>query len=108
MASININGNIIAGRSINISNGRILVDGKDLTPDSKNITISVDGNIGTLEVDSCQKVDIKGNVEGDVKTVSGDIRCYNVGGNVSAVSGDIKANRIQGNCSTVSGDIENG
>ena len=105
MTQVNINGNIVSGRNIVITNGRVIVDGNDLTPDSKNISIFVVGDLGSLEVDSCSKVDIKGNVDGDVRTVSGDIRCYNVNGDVSSVSGDIRSSKILGNCKSVSGDI---
>ena len=35
-------------------------------------------------------VEIHGDVNGDVKTMSGDVDCGNVAGDVSSMSGDIK------------------
>ena len=51
---------------------------------------------------------MKGNVN-TINTVSGDIEISgNIGGDVKSVSGDIKAKTISGNCKTTSGDITGG
>lgn len=107
-AMITINGQTFYGDNVSIRNGKITVDGKDHTPaDSKTISISVQGDLKDLSVDSCSKVDIKGNVT-NAKTISGDIDISgDVAGSVSAVSGDIKCGNINGSVSTVSGDIKN-
>jgi hypothetical protein len=107
MATIRINNANYSGHSVTISNGRVLIDGKDLTPDSKNINIEVIGDVNEIQVDSCNELVVKGNVLGNVSSTSGDIRCGNVAGNANSVSGDIKANRIFGKASSVSGDISN-
>jgi hypothetical protein len=111
----------IAGRNIVINNGKIIIDGVDVTPDSKQITIQITGNVDLLDVDVCEKItiagevgDIKtgagdiecGNVKNDVSTASGDVKCNDVTGNVNTMSGDVKAKNISGKVSTMSGDIE--
>lgn len=118
---ININGKSYSGRNVTIINGKVVVDGVDLTPEGKTINITVDANIDKLDVDMCDKVIVNGNVNelttasgdvdckdvtGCVKTVSGDIECGNVGGDVSTTSGDVKAENITGNVKTLSGDIK--
>jgi hypothetical protein len=109
MGTIRINNNSYVGNSITITNGKVIIDGKDVTPESKNITISVEGNVDNLNVDACDKVTVSGNatkvktmsgdveihgyVTGDVKTMSGDVDCGNIGGSVSTMSGDVKHKR---------------
>lgn len=109
MSTIRINNNSYVGNSITITNGKVIIDGKDVTPESKAITISVEGNIDNLNVDACDKVTVSGNatkvktmsgdveihgdVSGDVKTMSGDVDCGNIGGSVSTMSGDVKHKR---------------
>ncbi len=119
-ATITINGLNYNGKSVSISNGVISIDGRKLSINDKTINISVVGDIQQLQVDSCQKVDVSGNVKnletvsgnvrcgnvaGDVETTSGDIKCGDVGGNIETVSGDVEASTINGKVSTLSGDI---
>lgn len=118
---MNINNNGYVGRSIIINNGKVIIDGKDVTPDSKTITIEIVGDIDNLSVDSCQTVKVQGDVNSlrttsgdiecgdvktDIKTTSGDIECKNIGGSVTTVSGDVKAENISGSVKTMSGDIK--
>ena len=52
MATISVNGvTYSGGRSVTITNGRVIVDGKDLTPDAKDIHIEVSGNVKTMSGD---------------------------------------------------------
>lgn len=108
MNRVTINGVTYAftGASVSIQNGKIIVDGQDLTPDSKQIDIAIEGNVTKVEVGACQTmrilgdvgsvstqsgdVDVSGNVLGSIQTMSGDVECKNVGGSVSSVSGKIK------------------
>ena len=108
---IRINNVDYNGKSITITNGKVIIDGVDQTPDSKEINILVDGNIDRLNVDNCDMLVVKGDcdhvktssgdveVEGDVtnsiNTMSGDVHCGNVGGSVRTMSGDIKHIRYQ-------------
>lgn len=105
MSTIIINGNTYSGNSIVVKNGKVLIDGKDETPDTKEINISVDGNIEELKVDSCNtvtingnanivssvsgKINVTGNVLGEIQTISGKVNCGNVSGSISSVSGKI-------------------
>lgn len=121
---IRINNNDYVGRSISISGNKIMVDGKDIIGDhrdSKVITINVTGDLDSLDVDYCDKIEINGNVSkartgsGDIncgnitngaQTGSGDIECESISGDVQTGSGDVKATTITGSVRTGSGDIK--
>ena len=106
MNTITINGNTYSGNNIVVTNGKVIVNGKDVTPDSKEINISVQGDIDELKVDSCNKVSVTGNVK-SVSTKSGDIDIAgNVEGSVQTMSGDVDCGNINGAISTMSGDIK--
>jgi hypothetical protein len=106
MSTVVINNNTYSGNNIVISKGKVIIDGKDVTPDSKEININIQGDINELKVDACDKlsvtgnvknvstksgdIDITGNVEGSIQTMSGDVDCGNVGGSISTMSGDVK------------------
>lgn len=123
MGQITINNNGYVGESISIINGKVFVDGKDMTPDSKEITITVEGDVNTLKVDYCKSLSIKGSVNnamassgniditGDVKesvsTSSGNIHCGNVGTSVRTSSGSVMCGDVTGSVMTTSGDIKN-
>ncbi len=101
-SSVRINGlNIVAGRNIVIKDGRVLVDGKEVTvEDQKKITIEVTGNVDSISVDSCDWVTVSGSVR-DVKSEQGNI---NIGGDVT---GTVKTE--QGSIAVggaVGGDVE--
>lgn len=112
-----------SGRSILISNGKVMIDGKDVTPNEKIINISVTGNIENLSVDSAERVEvsgdvsslktmsgdisIKGNVKGNINNTSGDLEIGgSVGGDIKLTSGDIKCGDVGGSIKTMSGDIK--
>lgn len=107
-STIVINGvTITGGRNITIRNGKVIVDGKDVTPNAKEINISVNGSIDRLEADACQKISITGDV-GNVKTQSGDVDVNgDIKGSVQTMSGDVDCGGpIGGSVSTMSGDIK--
>lgn len=122
MSSFKINGLNITGNNVTVKNGNIIIDGKDVTPDAKLINIEVSGDVGELIVDTCEKINITGNaqkiktasgdveiggdVNGDVESMSGDINCENVEGDVHTSSGDIDCGDISGSVSSMSGDIK--
>lgn len=110
MNHIVINGfSVKGGSNICISNGRVIVDGLDVTPDAKtknqNITIVVHGNVDHLEASNAYSIDIKGAVHGNVETVSGDVQCGDIQGSVRTVSGDVRSGTVGGSVETLSGDI---
>jgi hypothetical protein len=105
---IRINNSDYVGRSITISGNKIIIDGKDVTSDhkdSKTITISVTGNLESLDVDYCDKIEINGNVN-KAKTGSGDINCSNINNGAQTGSGDIECEIINGDVQTGSGDVK--
>jgi hypothetical protein len=104
---ITINGKTYQGNNLQITGNRVYIDGKpvDQEEDEKTINISVDGDIQTLKVDSCNQIDVtgncksvnstngniqvKGNIEGDVVNKNGNIVCRNVSGSVTTKNGNI-------------------
>jgi hypothetical protein len=106
MANVSVNGISVVGGSIVIRNGQIIVDGKDVTPDAKVITINVQGDVEKLDVGACSTIDITGNA-GAVRAQAGDITVGgNVGGDVSSQAGDIDVTgTVSGNVHTQAGDI---
>jgi hypothetical protein len=118
---ITINGKNIFGKNINISNGKVIINGVDMTPDSKEITINVMGDIDTLDVDYAKEIKVNGNINkantgsaditcvnitGGARTGSGDVECETINGDVQTGSGDVKSNTITGSVKTGSGDIK--
>ena len=103
--SININGKSYAGRNIVISNGKVIIDGKDQTPEGKEINISVDGNVNRLEVDYADRIDIKGDVAiADCK--NGNLSCRDIVGDAETKNGNIVCSgKIEGNATTKNGNI---
>jgi len=106
MSKITINGNTYSGNNVVVSNGKVVIDGKDFTPDSKNINISIEGDIDKLNVDSYDKISINGNV-GNIKTQSGDVDISGeVSGDIQTMSGDVDCGNVGGSISTMSGDVK--
>lgn len=97
----------MSGKNITILSKKIIVDGKDVTPDTKEINIEIHGDIDRLNVDTCNKLLVIGNVA-SLTTVSGDVEVSGaIYGPVETVSGDVKCGgAIGGSVSTVSGDIK--
>lgn len=107
MNTITINGATIHAKgNISISNGKVVVDGKDVTPDSKKITIIINGDNSQINADACERIEVRGNC-GAIKTMSGDVEVSgSVDGDVKTMSGDVKCENISGSVSTMSGDIK--
>lgn len=95
----NIGGNVV------ISNGKIIIDGKDVTPDSVDIKIEIKGNVDKLKVDACNFI----KVIGDVNNISSHNGNVDIDGNVlnncSTHNGNIKAHKIKGSAKTQNGNI---
>jgi hypothetical protein len=105
---IQINNNDYIGRSIVIRDNKIIIDGRDVTSelgDTKEINISVSGNLESLDVDYANKIEITGDV-GKVSSGSGDINCRNITGGARSGSGDIECESIEGDVQTGSGDVK--
>jgi hypothetical protein len=100
-----MNGKSYIGDSIVVRNNKVIIDGVDVTPDSKVITITVEGNIEELHVDCCNSLIVNGNV-GLLNTQSGDVECKDVIGNLNLTNGDVECGNVGGSIQTVSGDIK--
>lgn len=106
--AIVIGSNVYSGNNLVISNGRVIVDGVDVTaslPDQKQITIEVNGNINSVTADACKKITVSGSV-GQIKTQSGDIECGGVEGSISTMSGDVDCLNVGGSIQTMSGNVK--
>lgn len=103
-ATVTINGVSYSGTNIAMANGKVMVDGKIIDDDEKQVYITVQGNIESLNVSSCKKIDITGDVS-SVATVSGDVNCRNVGGSIKTTSGDVNCTTVAGDVNTTSGDV---
>jgi hypothetical protein len=100
MNSITINGLTINGaRSIDVTGGRVFVDGKEvqgLDISNNRLDIEVTGNLTSLKADGSMKL-ISGDVLGNA-AAGGSLSCRDIGGNASA-GGSIKAMSLAGNAS---------
>ena len=106
MNTIKINSQTYSNsNSIVIVNDKVYIDGVDVTPNTKNITIEVTGNLEKLNVGACKSIIVHGDVT-DLDTTSGDVNCGNVKGNINSTSGDVCADAVHGNVETVSGDVD--
>ena len=106
MAQIIINDQTVIGRSISVINGKVIVDGKEISvkDDAKVINISVQGDVDSIDADVCRTIEVTGAVN-SIKTTSGDVSCGDVAGDVTSTSGDVQAQNIKGSVRTVSGDV---
>lgn len=103
---MNITGSF-SGKNVLVANGKVSVDGKYVTPDSKIINIEIVGNVDKLQADICSKITVKGSV-GDIKTQSGNVDVEeDIRGSISTMSGDVDCNQVHGSVSTMSGNIRN-
>ncbi len=107
MSTIRINQSTFHCNNITISGeGKVTIDGKLVSfEDSKEINITVQGDIEQLQVECCNKVSVTGNAT-NINTKSGDVEVSgNVNGNIQTMSGDVQCGNVGGNISTMSGDV---
>lgn len=103
---IKINNKVYKGQSVTILNNKIMIAGNDVTPDSKDVNIVIEGNIESIKADTCNTISVTGSV-GSISTMSGDVEIDgNISGSISTMSGDVDCNNVGGNISTMSGDIK--
>lgn len=94
------------GQSLTVCNGRVIIDGKDVTPEAKEINIFITGDVKRIEADACSKISVTGDVS-SISTQSGGVNVVgNINGSVQTMSGDVYCEgAISGNVRTMSGDI---
>lgn len=106
-SKVTVNKQTYSGRNIKVVNGKVIVDGNDVTPIEKEIHITVEGSLENLDVDACSSIKISGDVQ-SVKSGAGDVSCRDVGGNVSTGSGDVECGNVNGDVETGAGDVRAG
>ncbi|RZJ86743.1 MAG: hypothetical protein EOO60_13055 [Hymenobacter sp.] len=109
VSTITVNGREFTGRKIEQQDGRILVDGRDVTDEvgapARELLIVVQGDVSKLEVHGGQRVTVNGNA-GSVTTTTGPIEVKgDVTGSVESVSGSITCGKVSGSVKTVTGSI---
>lgn len=105
---ISINGKVYQSPSGNITmtNDKIIIDGKDVTPSEKEIYIIVNGDINHLNATHTNEINVIGNVD-EIRTSSGDVTVAGgVKQSITTSSGDVKVKRNTGNVKTMSGDVK--
>ncbi len=104
-SSVTVNGKTYHGTNVEVTNGRVVVDGKVVDDQSKSprIDITIHGSVERLET-AAGDVTVNGSVA-SLSTAAGDVRCGAVSGNVTTVSGDVSCPAITGHASSLSGDI---
>lgn len=120
MNIVRVNGkriNIPNGHSVSIINGDVFVDGRRYTENEnlKQVNIVIEGGCDSLQVDSCDQVEVKGDVRGVLKAggavvVHGNaLNKVDAGGSIHCgdVSGDVDAGGSV-TCGNVSGSIDAG
>jgi len=100
--SVIMNGHVIRGRNVSMVNGVIYVDGKRYDPNAPNA-----GDVATPGVYRELKIEITGNVRGDIRTTSGDVTVTGDSGAIKTMSGDAEVSgNVSGSVSTMSGDVK--
>lgn len=107
MPEIDVNGVKSFGRTVVISNGRVIIDGQECgsTKDQKTINVIITGNLDSLRVDACNEITVNGDVRGDIQTNAGDVTCKDVTGDVSTMAGNIECANVAGSASTMAGNV---
>jgi len=113
-STITINGKTYQGSSVSITNGRVVIDGKEMT-DAKlpehTTHIKVTGDLASLTTDLSVTAQ---NVQGDVYA-GGSVSCDDVGGDISA-KGSVSCDDVEGsvsaggsvNCDDIGGSVTAG
>ena len=98
----------IKGGSIQIVNGTILANGRELeevNTDEKVINITIEGEVERLEVDYCNEITVNGAVK-RVQTHCGNVNIKgDVSGDVHANCGSITCGNVEGDCHANMGSI---
>jgi len=107
------NGREYRGRNLQVTNGKVFVDGKSVEELESGIkysplTIKIEGNVeGDINIPMAEKIEITGDLRGSVKTQSGNVHA---GGSIlqdaKTMSGNVVAGgAIHGRASTMSGNV---
>lgn len=106
---------VTGGGNIKMQNGRIWVDGVEVTEANSdgeqtalaNIThLTLNGDAGSFSVDMVDNIVITGSVNGKVESRNGNIQCGDVKGDVETRNGEITCGNIGGEVKTRNGSIK--
>jgi len=119
-----LNGVEYKGDNVTTQGGRVFVDGKEAIPikehgkfvvniagDIKTLNahsageINITGNVAEIESRS-SRINIQGNINGNIETRSGKVSCWNISGGVKTTSGKVVCEELVGPAETISGDIK--
>lgn len=96
------------GGSISIIGNKVYCNGELLSDcdefKEKVINVIVNGNVDGYVKTTSGNVKLQGSV-GEIETTSGDVTIDGNVGNVKTVSGNVRAKKVLGNVKTVSGDV---
>lgn len=99
----------ISSGNLTISNNKVYVNGfliENLkNVEEKNIKIEIYGDKNFISVDSCETINVNGNVY-NIKLTNGTITCDDIKNNVTITNGNISADKIFGKCEVINGDIK--
>lgn len=99
----------ISSGNLTISNNKVYVNEfliENLkNVEEKNIKIEIYGDKNFISVDSCETINVNGNVY-NIKLTNGTITCDDIKNDVTITNGNISANKIFGKCEVVNGDIK--
>ena len=106
-----IDGKSFPGSKVEQRNGRVLVDGKDVTDElettasDRPLIVAIQGSVGQLTVSSCHQLAVAGDVE-SLEVGAGTIKIDgNVAGSVHCGAGDISCGDIGGKAKVNVGTI---
>ena len=107
---IQINGKTFYGNNLNISNGKIIIDGKVQSSlsdfDEKEINITIEGDVVEVSTE-IGNITVNGNVSKNVKNTNGDINVSgSVGGDVKITNGSVECGNVNGDVDTTNGNIK--
>jgi hypothetical protein len=106
-----INGRSYSGRNVNIINGRVIVDGKEVKDGDLSkepvINVTIEGDAQHVE-NEAGNIIVQGGITGDAKTSQGNIECGgDIGGLAKSSQGDVTCRGdIHGGAKTSMGDIK--
>jgi hypothetical protein len=87
-------------------NDKVFIDGKEVIDgeEQKTIHIVIEGNVDTLNIDTCNELKIKGDV-GTITHTNGNVVCHNVNGDVINKNGNIVCRNVSGDATTKNGNV---
>ena len=91
MGTVSINGKTYTGNNVTITGDSVYIDGKlhdDSNDDSKTINVVVNGDLDSIEVETCNRITVNGDSK-FINSKNGNIHASNVFGNIETKNGNI-------------------